>query len=90
MEQISFYEKLINSGYPVDKIGHHESDLYVEITPEVTALLEEWLAESGYEPIRKNEFLISRFRDAITGRMSYDIAFQYEPYWVEKFKLNKH
>lgn len=84
-EQVTFYQKLIDSGYPADKIYHHESDLYVEVTPETTALLSEWLSESGYGNLANNKFLIRKFRDAITGRLSYDVAFQYEPYWVEKF-----
>jgi hypothetical protein len=59
---------------------NHESDLYVEVTAESTAILLKF-------PIHfKNA---TRFRSQIDGKLNYDIPFAYEPFWTEKLGISR-
>ena len=71
-------ECLLETGYPPENIYHHDSDLYVYVTPLTTKVIKEWMKDNNYTD-NLNGFLIQKFRDQITGRMMYDIAFQYIP-----------
>ena len=73
-EKKPLLQMLIEEGYPKEEVFHHDSDLYVFVTPLTTSVIERWLAENGF---RKDSFLLSTFRDNITGRKMYDIAFQW-------------
>jgi hypothetical protein len=69
-----FYESIVRLG-----IEHHnnESDLYVPITEETTALLKECLIpESSY----------STFTSNIDGDRWYNVYFAYIPWWDRLFK----
>lgn len=75
----SLKSMLIEAGYPEKDMFHYGSDLYVYVTPLTTRIFEEWCDIKGYDKssIMKNEFLFDIFIDKVTGRMMYDIAFQW-------------
>ena len=78
MNDKSLMERLLEAGYPPEDIYHHYSDLYVYVTPLTTRVLKAWMKDNNYTD-NLNGFLIQTFRDQITGRKMYDIAFQYIP-----------
>ena len=72
---MSIYEKMKEVCKP-DEIAHHESDLYVPVTVKTT------LVVNSYD-FKCN---VTTFKDQITGRLYYDIPFEYQPYWDAKLK----
>lgn len=80
MTKMTLMEKLVEEGYPIDDLFAHCSDLYIYDTPLTTRVVDEWFKENQMN----KELFVKRFRDQITGRPMYDIAFQYLPYWEEK------
>lgn len=86
MGEKTLIQMLIESGYPQEDIHHHESDLYVHVTPLTTKVLEDWCKANGWNPklVKEKSFLFGVFQDNITGRKMYDIAFQYIPFWESK------
>lgn len=79
---ITLMEALENAGYPRERMFNHNSDLYVFVTPVTTRVINDWCVAEG---INKEVFL-ETFKDNITGRPMYSIAFQYMPYWEERAK----
>ena len=79
MKNKSLMERLLEAGYPPEDIDHHYSDLYVYVTPLTTRILTEWANENGYGGDLRDRLFVQKFRDQITGRMMYDVAFQYIP-----------
>lgn len=77
---MTLYEKAVVA-LPAEHIDHHASDLYLKVTPESKALLQEWIRENGFENAAKGRFLFNTFRSHLDGALWYDIAFQYTPYW---------
>lgn len=71
---MTLVEKIISVGYPREKIYHHYSDLYVYATPVTTKAIREWFEDRQL----KQELFVSKFKDNITGKPMYDIAFQYQ------------
>ena len=78
MTNKSLMERLLEAGYPPEDIDHHDYDLYVYVTPLATKIIKAWLEYNDYAD-NLNGFLIQTFKDQITGRKMYDIAFQYIP-----------
>ena len=78
MNNKSLMERLLEAGYPPEDIDHHDYDLYVYVTPLTTKVLRVWMKDNNYTD-NLYGFLIQKFRDQITGRMMYDVAFQYIP-----------
>jgi hypothetical protein len=64
---------LIESGYPESEMDHHQSDLYIYVTPETTKVVNDWCNTHGYN--RNHECPV--FADQITGRAMYECAFQW-------------
>ena len=84
-EKMTLIEMLIEAGYPQEQIYHHDSNLYIFVTPLTTKVLNEWCESNGWDKrLLKDTFLCSKFTDNITGEKMYDIAFQYTPYWEER------
>lgn len=79
MNNKSLMERLLEAGYPPEDIDYHDYDLYVYITPLTTRVLKEWADENGYDSNLRDGVFVQTFKDQITGRMMYDIAFQYIP-----------
>ena len=79
MSNKSLMERLLEAGYPPEDIDHHYSDLYVYVTPLTTKVIMEWADENGYDNNLRDGVFVQTFKDQITGRMMYDIAFQYIP-----------
>lgn len=77
---VPLMQRLLDAGYPAEDIEHHESDLYVFVTPLTKKVIEEWCQEHGYD--RKWQCPI--FKDQVSGRGMYDCAFQYSDWWAEK------
>lgn len=55
------------------EFDHHESDLYVFVTPQTTKIIEEWCKENEYN----KSWHCPIFKDQMTGKKMYDCAFQY-------------
>ena len=84
MSTKSLMERLLEAGYPPEDIDHHYSDLYVYVTPLTTKVITEWADENGYYSNLRDGVFIQIFKDQITGRKMYDIAFQYISFWKGK------
>ena len=72
-------EVLLEEGYPPEDIDHYYYDLYVYVTPLTTKVITEWADENGYDSNFRDGWFVKTFKDQITGRKMYDIAFQYIP-----------
>lgn len=72
-EDCPLMQRLLDAGYPASEIDHHESDLYVYVTPLTTQVIEQWCREHEYD----RTWHCPTFYDQITGRLMYDCAFQY-------------
>ena len=79
MNNKSLMERLLEAGYPPEDIDHRYSDLYVYVTPLTTKIITEWADENGYDSNLRDGLFVQKFKDQITGRMIYDIFFQYIP-----------
>lgn len=53
------------------KIGAHESDMYLPVTPETSRLVEQYEFKGN----------VKMFTSQIDGKKWYDIPFAYQPYW---------
>ena len=76
-------EVLLEEGYLPEDIDHYYYDLYVYVTPLTTKIIKAWLKYNDYADTL-NGIMVQTFKDQITGRMMYDIAFQYIPALGEK------
>lgn len=85
MKEMSLIDLLLEAGYPEEEIHHHESDLYIFATPLTTSILKKWCDMNGWNRklVKDKSFIFGKFRDQITGRLMYDVAFQYTPFWKE-------
>ena len=79
MNSKTLMERLLEAGYPPEDIHHHYYDLYIYVTPLTAKVITEWADENGYDSNLRDGVFVQTFRDQITGRMMYDIAFQYIP-----------
>jgi hypothetical protein len=70
---MTLYDELIAAN--IEGISNHESDLYVPVTPEVTAILDR-------HPTHKKN--ATTFVSNIDGKLTYDIPFAYGPFWSER------
>ncbi len=75
-------QRLLEAGYPLKEMDHHESDLYVYVTPITTEVIEQWCKEHEYD----RTWHCQKFFDQITGHLMYDCAFQYTDWWTEKME----
>ena len=64
--QKTLMETLIEAGYPKEEMDHHESDLYVYVTPLTTRVIDEWCKANGFN---KN-WHCPTFKDQITGNIN--------------------
>ena len=78
MNNKSLMERLLEAGYPPEDIDYHDYDLYVYVTPLTTRVIKAWMKDNNYTDNLWG-FLIQTFKDQITGKPMYDIAFQYIP-----------
>lgn len=78
---MTLMEKLVEAGYPKEDFFHHYSDLYVYATPMTQRVINDWFHEQQMD----RTLFVSQFRDQITGKPMFDIAFQYTPYWEGKW-----
>ena len=79
MNSKTLMERLLEAGYPPEDIDHHYYDLYVYATPLTAKVIAEWANDYGYNDNLRDGLFVQKFRDQITGRMMYDIFFQYIP-----------
>lgn len=78
----SLMQMLLEAGYPKEEMDNHNSDLYVYVTPLTTKVLHDWCEANGWSKIKSP--LITTFTDQITGKLMYDVAFQFLPWWEER------
>lgn len=71
-DSASLYRDLVAAGL---KLDNHESDLYVEDTPEARAIL------ARYTTHKTNA---RPFRHAVTSKPWLDVPFAFEPFWQKK------
>jgi hypothetical protein len=67
----SIYSQMLKTGCKMD---NHESDLYVEVTPETKAIVNNY----------KNKSNVTTFVSQIEKTLWYDIPFAYLPFWEKK------
>ena len=67
----TLYQACVDSGIPTD---NHESDLYIPVTEQTTALLKQY----GYRA--------TTFRSQVDGQTWYDVPFMFQPYWDRRAK----
>lgn len=79
MNNKSLMKRLLEAGYPPEDIDHHDYDLYVYVTPLTIRVITEWADENGYKRNLRDGVFLQMFKDQITGKPMYDIAFQYIP-----------
>ena len=79
MNNKSLMERLLEAGYPPEDIHHHYYDLYIYGTPLTAKVIAEWANDYGYSGNLRDGLFVQKFKDQITGRMMYDIFFQYIP-----------
>ena len=79
-EDTPLMQRLLDAGYPREEMDHHESDLYVYVTPLTTEVIERWCREHEYD----RAWHCPTFYDQVTGRLMFDCAFQYGDWWAEK------
>jgi hypothetical protein len=72
---MTIYEDLIAAGI---ECRNYHSDLYFPVTPESKAILAKY-------PKHKPEV----FQCRVTGRMTYDLFGQYDPYWLDVTQKEK-
>lgn len=77
MNEKSLMERLLEAGYPPEDIDHYYYDLYVYVTPLTTKVITEWADENGYDSNLRDGAFTQTFKDQITERKMYGIAFQY-------------
>jgi hypothetical protein len=68
----NLYTEVLNTGGYLD---HHESDLYIEVNDVNKAILAKYPIENANK---------TTFRNAVTGKLCWDIPFAYMPYWSKK------
>lgn len=49
MREVSLIDLLLEEGYPKEEIFHHETDLYIFVTPLTTSVLEKWCDKNGWD-----------------------------------------
>jgi hypothetical protein len=64
----TIYEEAKKLGVEID---HHESDLYIPVTPETQELVRNYQFRS----------IVTRFTSQVDGKSWYDIPFAYQPFW---------
>ena len=59
METKSLIDLLLEAGYPKEEIHHHNSDLYIFVTPLTTQVLEKWCDANEWnkELIKEKSFV---------------------------------
>lgn len=73
-------QTLEDAGYPRNEFDHHGSDLYVFACingVETRPIIDKWFAQNGLSVA----VFVEPFVDNVTGKLMYDCAFQYIPYW---------
>ena len=75
MNGIGLKEEIENIYEEVKKLGveisHHESDLYIPVTPETTELVRRYQSRS----------IVKSFISQTDGKRWYDVPFAYMPFW---------
>ena len=77
---MTLMEQLLAAGYPRDQMFNHCSDLYIYVTPLTMRVVHDWFRDSGLS----YALFCSTFKDQVSGRLMYDVAFQYDDYWKER------
>lgn len=76
-DERTLMQRLLDAGYPREQMEHHESDLYVYVTPLTRDVVNRWCRDNGFN----RQWHCPIFKDQITGRPMFDCAFCYDEYW---------
>ena len=71
----TLYTRMVEAAIPV---ANHQSDLYVPVTPQSTAILKQ------YEQEAFRKVWYCTFLNQVEGGQWYDIAFMYTPWWEQR------
>jgi len=66
-------KRLLDAGYPRSLMDHHETDLYIYVTPDTTKVIKQWCKDNKFDMA----WHCPVFCEEKTGRPMYDCAFQY-------------
>lgn len=80
----NIYLELLENGYPKSDMDHHESDLYVYVTPLTTRLINEI-----YPDKTTRQIFVHQFISQTDHKPMYEIVFAYLPYWQKKINQGK-
>lgn len=80
----TLYQRLLEAEIPAQYIDHHESDLYVRLTPKTDEIIEQFYKEKGMASYHH----APTFK-ANDGHIWFDCAFAYDPYWQEVARLSE-
>lgn len=81
---MTLIETLLGAGYSEKEIYHHYSDLYIFVNDLTREVIEEWFTKQGLN----KKLFVSTFRDQITGKPMFEIAFQYYDFRKESTNEN--
>ena len=76
----TLYQDCIKLGLKIDS---HESDLYIEDTPQARELLAKH-AKRGKRTYTVDGFNVAKFYSQIDGKPWLDVPFAYDPFWESK------
>ena len=79
MNNKELYEAVVKLGIEID---HHESDLYLPVTPETTALVNTYVSTNSKKRLVDPRGYAVRLFAASDGKTWYDIPFAYIPFWL--------
>jgi len=65
----TIYQEMLKAGV---EVSHHESDLYVRVTPESRRVIENY------------QFKVTAFQSEVDGQLWFDIPFAYDPWWTDR------
>ena len=85
MNSYDLYEEAVKR-LPAEHISHHESDLYIKVTPDSRVLVEA-CCKGLVSEFGKNSDCIKTFRSIHPddkGALWYEIPFHYTPFWKER------
>ena len=71
----SLMARFIEAGLTKSDMFHHESDLYVYVTPTTAKIVADYCKENGYS----QQWMCPRFINNVDGKAMFDCAFAYEP-----------
>lgn len=71
---MSIFKQIKEAGLSYDC---HESDLYVEVTPESQKIIDNYIFKSN----------VTKFRSQVDQKLYFDIPFAFDPFWEKRLNI---